>query len=37
MHGPNALRDPKIRERVKREMNTPSNDWENFFLATGSP
>ena len=31
------LRDPKIRERVKREMNTPSNDWENFFLATGSP
>jgi len=31
------LRDPKIRERVKREMNTPANDWENFFLATGSP
>jgi len=31
------LRDPKIRERVKREMNTPSKDWENFFLATGSP
>jgi N-acyl-D-amino-acid deacylase len=31
------LRDAKIRERVKREMNTPSNDWENFFLATGSP
>ncbi|HMJ64647.1 MAG TPA: D-aminoacylase [Candidatus Binatia bacterium] len=31
------LRDSKIRERVKREMNTPSKDWENFFLATGSP
>ncbi|MBI3737258.1 amidohydrolase family protein, partial [Candidatus Sumerlaeota bacterium] len=31
------LKDPAIRERVKREMNTPSNDWENFFLAAGSP
>lgn len=31
------LRDPAIRERVKREMNTPSKDWENFFLAAGSP
>lgn len=31
------LRDPKIRERVKREMNTPSKDWENFFLVSGSP
>ena len=31
------LRDPKIRDRVKREMNTPAKDWENFFLATGSP
>src|SRR5688572_6964458 len=31
------LRDPKIRERVKREMNTPAKDWENFFLASGSP
>jgi N-acyl-D-amino-acid deacylase len=31
------LRDPKIRERVKREMNTPTKDWENFFLAAGSP
>ena len=31
------LRDPKIRERVKREMNVPARDWENFFMATGSP
>jgi N-acyl-D-amino-acid deacylase len=31
------LRDPKIRERVKREMNIPAKDWENFFMATGSP
>ncbi len=31
------LKDPAIRERVKREMTTPSDDWENFFLATGSP
>jgi N-acyl-D-amino-acid deacylase len=31
------LREPKTRERVKREMNTPSKDWENFFLAAGSP
>jgi N-acyl-D-amino-acid deacylase len=31
------LKDPAIRARVKREMTTPSDDWENFFLATGSP
>jgi N-acyl-D-aspartate/D-glutamate deacylase len=31
------LKDPAIRARVKREMTTPSGDWENFFLATGSP
>jgi N-acyl-D-amino-acid deacylase len=31
------LKDPAIRERVKREMSTPSDDWENFFLAVGSP
>ena len=31
------LRDPKIRERVKREMNVPARDWENFFMAAGSP
>jgi N-acyl-D-amino-acid deacylase len=31
------LKDPAIRQRVMREMATPSNDWENFFLAAGSP
>ena len=31
------LKDPTIRERVKREMQTPSDDWENLFLAAGSP
>jgi N-acyl-D-amino-acid deacylase len=29
------LRDPWIRARVKREMNTPNDAWENFFLAAG--
>ena len=31
------LQNPAVRARVKREMTTPSNDWENFFLAAGSP
>ncbi len=31
------LQDPAIRLRVKKEMSTPSDDWENFFLAAGSP
>ena len=31
------LKDSTIRARVKKEMTTPSDDWENFFLATGSP
>jgi N-acyl-D-amino-acid deacylase len=31
------LKDPAIRQRVMREMTTPSNEWENFFLAAGSP
>jgi len=31
------LKDPAIRERVKSEMATPTDDWENFFLAAGSP
>ncbi len=29
------LKKPEIRQRVAREMKTPSNDWENFFLAAG--
>ena len=31
------LRDPAVRERVIREMRTPSDQWENLLLATGSP
>jgi N-acyl-D-amino-acid deacylase len=29
------LRDPKIRARVRREMNTPTDAWENFFVFAG--
>ncbi len=31
------LRDPAVRERVRREMNDPQAKWENYFLAPGSP
>lgn len=31
------LKEPAIRARVKREMDTPTDDWENFYLAAGSP
>ena len=31
------LKDPSIRERVKREMATPTDKWENFYVAAGSP
>jgi N-acyl-D-amino-acid deacylase len=31
------LQDPTIRQRVKQEMNTPTDKWENFYLASGSP
>ncbi|HYT60995.1 MAG TPA: D-aminoacylase [Haliangiales bacterium] len=31
------LKDPAIRERVKREMDAPADQWENFFIAAGSP
>jgi len=30
------LQQPSIRERVKREMTTPSDKWENLYLAAGS-
>jgi len=30
------MSDPALRERIIREMNTPSDDWENMFLAVGS-
>ncbi len=29
------LRDPKIRERLRREMTTAGGDWENLLLAAG--
>ena len=31
------LRDPATRARVAREMRTPTDRWENLFLAAGSP
>ena len=31
------LKDPAIRKRVKREMSTPTDKWENLYLAAGSP
>ena len=31
------LRDPAIRERVEREMRTPTDAWENLLLAAGAP
>lgn len=31
------LRDPETRERLKREMNTPSDDWENMWLESATP
>jgi N-acyl-D-amino-acid deacylase len=31
------LKDPEVRRRVKQEMNTPSDDWANGYLAAGSP
>ena len=31
------LQDPATRERVIREMRTPTNEWENLMLLAGSP
>ena len=31
------LQDPAIRERVEREMRTPTDEWENLLLAAGGP
>lgn len=31
------LKDPVVRERVKKEMSTPTGAWENLYLAAGSP
>jgi N-acyl-D-amino-acid deacylase len=39
--GPKAwiehLKNPEIRARVKKEMSTPSDQWENLYLLAGSP
>jgi N-acyl-D-amino-acid deacylase len=31
------LKDPAVRRRVRREMTTPSDSWENLLLMAGSP
>jgi N-acyl-D-amino-acid deacylase len=31
------LKNPDIRERVKKEMVTPTREWESLYLAAGSP
>ena len=31
------LKDPTVRERVRREMVTPTDKWESLYLASGSP
>ena len=31
------LKDPAIRERVRKEMTTPTDKWESLYLAAGSP
>lgn len=31
------MSDPQLRERIIREMNTPSDEWENMFLMAGTP
>ncbi len=30
------LKDPTVRARVKAEMTTPTDEWENLYLASGS-
>lgn len=31
------LKDPDVRRQLAREMTTPTDDWENLFLAAGDP
>ncbi|MBA2430569.1 MAG: D-aminoacylase [Chthoniobacterales bacterium] len=31
------LQDPAVREKLARAMGTPSDEWENLYLAAGSP
>jgi N-acyl-D-amino-acid deacylase len=33
----NRLRDPATREKIKAQVQTPSDEWENMYLATGGP
>jgi N-acyl-D-amino-acid deacylase len=30
------LQDPAVRERLKKEMSTPTDQWENLYLAAGA-
>jgi len=30
------LKDPEVREKLQREIATPSDEWENLYLAAGS-
>ena len=32
----NRLKDPEIRERVRKEMSTPTDAWENLYLHAGA-
>src|SRR5438309_5125183 len=31
------LRDPATREKIKAQVQTPSDEWENMYLAAGGP
>jgi len=31
----NRMKDPVVRKKLIKEMTTPTNDWENLFLAAG--
>src|SRR5580658_5703448 len=31
------LKNPAVRERLRHEITTPSDKWENFYLSAGSP
>ncbi len=31
------LQDPEIRKKVVKEINTPTDEWENLYLQAGSP
>jgi len=33
----NGLRDPATREKIAAQVKTASNDWENLYLAAGTP